>query len=92
MKKLHFSRRGKLLDTKGKLYRGRRFATVEVSSSQSFENFADAEDDAVRNLEQRAAENSANAYEVVHVAVEYSRQEYDPTPYTATLVALLYKK
>lgn len=92
MKKVKFDEKlERLVDEEGKKYEGRRFKTISAQSAFGHPTYLGAEHNAQFNLEPLAIEEGAEAYEVVSVQLHDSRQEYDPTPFTATATALLYQ-
>ena len=79
-----------LVDEEGVKYGGRRFSLVSAfSNRQSTKKYA--EEKALFNAVTLAKNKGADAYEVLNTRIDDSNQEYDATPYTATVTALLYK-
>ena len=92
MKKLKFSEElESLVDEEGYRYRGRRFCTVSERSI-GHHSIKGAEKEAISDLEILAEKRGADAYEIISLHVEDSRQEYDSTPFSATATAILYKR
>ena len=92
MKEIHFSKDiGELIDEDGTIYLGKRFDHVDIQSP----NTSPSPEDALRylriDLEMIAEKRDAKAYEVVASHTYDSRQEYDSHPYSASLMALLYR-
>ena len=92
MKRVRFDEKLEhLVDEEGNKYHGKRFYTASVGSSWH-STYKDAEDGAIFDLEELAQDMGAEAFEVIEVRFEDSKQEYDSSPYSASISALLYKK
>ena len=88
MKQLKFNEElGRLVDKEGIRYRGRRIGTVSIGSTRQ-STYESAESNAINLLDMLAEKRDAD--EVISSSLYDSRQEYDSTPYTATITALLY--
>lgn len=91
IKKVHFDEKLEyLVDEREVKYEGRRFRTVSAGSD-SRSTSQDAENGALWNLESLATKAGADAYEIVSSALQDSKQEYDPKPWTAMVTAILYQ-
>ena len=82
---------GLLVDEENKPYEGKRMRSVFISNNAHFSDVVAARNQALFNLESMALEAGADAYEVMNVVIEDSKQEYDSQPYSATVHAILYK-
>ncbi len=83
---------GELVDSGGQIFLGKRFDNISVSPIQSFSSSQGARLNVVNDLERKATEHSADAYEIITTSTYDSHQEYDSAPYTASAMALLYKR
>lgn len=92
MKKVRFSEDiGSLVDAENKNYNGTRFCTISGQSLGGHYSQKGAEIEAESELIKRAEKCDADAYEIISSHLMDSRQEYDATPYTTTVTAILYK-
>ncbi len=90
--KIHFQKDlGKLVNEMGSPYFGKRFNTISTHSASRHPERQWAENDVLAQLVTLAEKEGADAYEITSSTVEDSRQEYDGTPYTATITAIVYK-
>ncbi len=80
-----------MVNERGIPYQGKRLSTISARSASSHPYKKWAENDALAGLVTLAEKEGADAYEITGSIVEDSRQEYDGTPYTATVTAILYK-
>ena len=92
MKEIYFSKdTGKLIDEEGIIYLGKRFDSVGTTGPIS-PSPEDALRDSRINLEIIAEKKGATAYEVVASFTHFDTgNEYDSQPYSAQLIALLYR-
>ena len=92
MKEVKFSEELEhLIDINGK-YDGKRFSSASGKSLSSHSTQRQAIYDATTNLIEAAEKKGADAYEIINSRVFDSKQEYDSTPFTASISAILYKK
>ena len=92
MKEINFSKDiGELIDEKGTIYLGKRFDCVDIQSPNTSSSREDARRYLRIDLEMIAERRGAKAYEVVTSHIHDSGQEYDSQPYSAQLIALLYR-
>ncbi len=90
--RIHFQKDiGQLVIESGITYQGKRLSTISARSASSHPYKKRAENDALAGLVTLVEKEGADAYEVIGSSIEDSRQEYDGTPYTATVTAILYK-
>lgn len=90
--KIHFRKDiGELVNESGSPYRGKRLNTISATSASRHPERQWAERDALERLVTLAEKEGAEAYEITSSIVEDSRQEYDGTPFTATVTAILYQ-
>jgi len=92
MKKVIFNEDlGCLVNSLGVKYEGKRFSKASGNSTKGscYQEFA--RNHAVKLLEESAEKKGADAYEIICSTVSDSMQEYDSTPWTATVTAILYK-
>jgi hypothetical protein len=92
MKKIKFNQElESLIDENGIKYNGKRFNIINVVSICPSSSKKSAINTATVDLENKALELKANAYEIINIRIFDSKQEYDSTPFTASLSAVLYK-
>jgi uncharacterized protein YbjQ (UPF0145 family) len=81
-----------LVDENRCKYEGKRFTTVSSGSSSNQTSAEKAIENAIDGLIEKAKKRGANAYEIVSSSSHDSSQEYDGTPFSGSVTALLYKK
>ncbi len=90
-KQVHFDEQLEhLVDEEGVKYEGRRFSSVSAFyNSRNTEK--DAENGALFIVETLAKNKGAEAYELIGSQTTDSKMEYDSTPWSCCLTAILYK-
>ena len=91
MKKVTFNEDwGYLVDEEGNKFECKRFSKASAHS-HCFGSRREAENSAENRLLDTLDGKDIEAYEVTSLSTNDSGQEYDPTPFSANITAILYK-